>query len=366
MNESPRRQHSIPLSKPIVTWVILSVNIGVWLAMELAGGSENTDVLVQFGAKLNALIVLGEYWRLLTACFLHIGIVHLAFNSYALYVLGSEMEALYGQVRFTIIYLLAGLFGSLMSFALSPGAGISAGASGAVFGLVGTLAAFYWRQRETFGSIAQRRFVNVIMLVALNALVGLTTPGIDNLAHLGGLVAGLILGWQLCPRYEVTTRPDGTTGVVDGNGLRRQWWAVLLAVALFVWCAFLFINAQADSADVYVFRGHQALEAGRAAQARDAFQAAVDRDPGSARAYFGLGNAYFELTNYASAAEAYRRTLELDEGYFKAYWNLALCYVRLNRTSEAIAALRAYIDVEPDPGEVQKAQDLIASLSRRL
>jgi rhomboid protease GluP len=363
MNESPRRQYAIPLTKPIVTWVILCINVAIWLAMTLVGGSDNTAVLVQFGAKVNALIVLGEYWRLLASCFLHIGIVHLAFNTYALYVLGNEVEAFYGRVRFTIIYLLAGLFGSLVSFALNPG--LSAGSSGAIFGLIGTLAAFYWRQREAFGPIARRRFANMIMVVALNVFIGLTTPGIDNFAHLGGLVAGLILGWQLAPRYEVAPQPDGSFGVVDRNGLRRQWWAVLLSAALFAWCAVLFVNQQADSSDVHVFLGRQALENGQATQAQAEFQVAVERDPGSARAHFGLGNAYYELGDYESAAAAYRRTLELAPDWIEAHWNLALCYARLGRTSEAIAAMRAYIDADPGPDEVRKARELIAQWSRQ-
>jgi len=362
MNESPRHQYTIPLTRPVVTWAILCINVGVWLAMTLAGGSENTAVLVQFGAKVNALIVMGEYWRLLTCCFLHVGIVHLAFNTYALYILGTEVEAFYGRSRFTIIYLLAGLFGSLASFALDPA--LAAGASGAIFGLVGTLAAFYWRQRGTFGAIAQRRLANVVMVAALNIFIGFTTPGIDNFAHLGGLVAGLILGWQLAPRYEPATRPDGSFGVVDVNGLRRQWWAVLLSVALFAWCAFLFISYQADSAAVHVFKGHQALAQGQLTQARTEFEAAVARDPGSPQAHFGLGNACYGLGRYESAAEAYRRTADLDPTWTEAYWNLALCYVKLGRRTEAIAALRAYVDADPGPDEVRRARELIAAWSR--
>jgi len=363
MDESPRRQYAIPLTKPpIVTWALLCINVAVWLAMTLSGGSDDPDVLVLFGAKVNALIVLGEYWRLLTSCFLHVGIVHLAFNMYSLYILGTEAEAFYGRARFIVIYLLSGLFGSLVSLALNPN--LSAGASGAIFGLVGALAAFYWRQREAFGDVSQRRFANMIVIIGLNVLIGFTTPGIDNFAHLGGLVAGLALGWQLCPRYEMAQQPDGSRSVVDDNGLRRQWWAVLLAIALLVWCAFLFINQQADSSDVHVFLGHQALQHGRLIPARAEFQAAVERAPDSAHAYFGLGHACYDLHDYESAAAAYRRTLELSSDWIDAHWNLALCYVQLDRIPEAIAALRAYIDANPGPDEVQKAQDLVANLQK--
>ncbi len=364
MDESPPRQYTVPLTRPVLTWAILGLNVVVWLAMTAAGGSDalRPAVLVQFGAKVNALIALGEYWRLLTACFLHVGIMHLAFNSYALYVVGAEVEAFYGRTRFTLIYLLAGLFGSLASLALNPG--LSAGASGAIFGLIGTLAAFYWRQRAAFGPGAHRRLANMVLVVALNVFIGFTTPGIDNYAHLGGLVAGLLLGWQLAPRYELGRRPDDSFGVVDVNGLRRQWWAILLAVALFVCCAALIIHDQADSAAVHVFQGYAALERGQMDQARAEFAAAVARDPDSAQAHFGLGNASYELGDYEAAAAAYRRTLELDPAWIEAHWNLALCYAQLGRPAEAIAAMRAYIDADPGPDEVRRARELIAAWSR--
>ncbi|MBU0490660.1 MAG: rhomboid family intramembrane serine protease [Chloroflexi bacterium] len=361
MESTPPRQYSIPLTKPIVTWVLLAMNVFIWLAMTLAGGSDNPAVLEAFGAKVNALIVMGEYWRLLTSCFLHIGLLHLAFNMYALYILGPELEALYGRERFTIIYLFAGLFGSLASFALNPH--LSAGASGAIFGLVGALAAFYWRQRQAFGALSQRRLANMVMVIALNLFIGLTTPGIDNMAHMGGLVTGLILGWQLAPLYRFTQQPDGTRVIVDQNGWRRQWWAVVLTGVLFVWCAALFIYQQSDSAGVYLYRGQQALAAGQSYQARTEFQAAIERDSQLSAAYFGLGNAYFALHDYPAAIDAYRQTLELEPAWIEAHWNLALCYVKLGRRTEAIAAMRAYLDAGPGPDEEQKARDLITAWS---
>jgi rhomboid protease GluP len=348
----------------VLTWLLLGINVVVWLLMMLAGGSENTDVLVQFGAKVNVLIAQGEYWRLLTSCFLHVGIMHLAFNAYALFVFGTEAEAFYGRARFLIIYLLAGLFGSLVSFAFNPG--VSAGASGAIFGLIGALAAFYRRQHETFGAAAQRRLMSMVLVAGLNVFIGFTTPGIDNFAHLGGLAAGLLLGWLLSPRYEAALRPDGSFGVVDRNGLRQRWWAVLLAVVVFVGSAALSIGLQADSADVHVFRGYQALERGQAAQAQAEFQAAVERAPGSASAYFGLGSAYYDQGQYDLAAQSYRRALELQPGLAGAHWNLALCYAQLGRRSEAIAELQAYIASNPGSDEVRQAEELIATLRREV
>ena len=127
--ESQPTTYALPLHRPVVTWIMLAGIVLVFLLETLAGGSTNTQVLVRLGAKVTPLIVQSEYWRLFTSTFLHIGLVHLAFNGYALLLLGTEMERLFAWPRFLAIYLLSGLFGSLASYALSDT--ISAGASGA-------------------------------------------------------------------------------------------------------------------------------------------------------------------------------------------------------------------------------------------
>lgn len=145
---------SLPLTKPLLSWIVLALNIIVWLLMTLGGGSTDIRVLVHFGAKVPWLVAGGEYWRLFTAIFLHIGFLHLAFNSYALYSLGPQVETLYGRNRFLMIYLLSGLAGSVASYVLS--ASVSAGASGAIFGLVGALTVYLIRQRDILGRRGRR------------------------------------------------------------------------------------------------------------------------------------------------------------------------------------------------------------------
>ena len=117
-------------SKPFFTYVFLSIQIIVFFLMEIAGGSLNPLVLLAFGAKYNPLIIEGEWWRFFTPIFLHIGFFHLLMNSLALYYLGTMVEKIYGNVRFLIIYLFAGFFGTLTSFMFTPN--VSAGASGAI------------------------------------------------------------------------------------------------------------------------------------------------------------------------------------------------------------------------------------------
>jgi rhomboid protease GluP len=220
---------ALPLSRPIATWVLLAMILGMFLLETLAGGSTELEVLVALGAKVNILIAAGQYWRLLTAMFLHIGLMHLFFNAYALLAIGTELERLVGWQRFATIYILSGLFGSLTSYALNPG--LSAGASGAVFGIIGALAAFFVLHRQALGAWGRRRLSNIVFLIGLNLFLGFTQPGIDNLAHLGGLLSGMALGWALAPRYQVD---PATLQVIDRNGLSRYWPALVLAGFLLV------------------------------------------------------------------------------------------------------------------------------------
>ena len=99
--------------RPVVTWALLAVNILVWIATEIAGGSEDTQVLLDFGAMFGPTIANGEYWRLFTAMFLHVGLMHLLFNGLALLIFGQVVERTYGHLQFVIIYVLAGLAGSV-------------------------------------------------------------------------------------------------------------------------------------------------------------------------------------------------------------------------------------------------------------
>jgi membrane associated rhomboid family serine protease len=138
----PRRvSYALPVSRPIATWILLGIIVIVFIIETLIGGSTETDVLIRLGAKVTPLVAAGEYWRLLTAMFLHIGIVHVLFNGYALVAIGTELERILGWRRFLAIYLLSGLFGGLASYAFI--ASLSAGASGAIFGIIGALAAFF-------------------------------------------------------------------------------------------------------------------------------------------------------------------------------------------------------------------------------
>jgi rhomboid protease GluP len=158
--------------------------------------------------------------------------MHLAFNGYALFIFGLEMERLYGPDRFITIYILSGLFGSLASFASRGPYVLSAGASGAIFGIIGMNLAFFTIHRQTFGQFGRQRMMNTLFIIGINLFLGFTIPGIDNLAHLGGLIAGFAMGYGLAPRYEVTDPYTSTPHVVDTISLLKRWWVPALAIVI--------------------------------------------------------------------------------------------------------------------------------------
>ena len=206
----------LPLSRPAITYVMLGAIVFVFILESVTGGSTNSQNLIRLGAQVNSAVANGELWRLLAAMFLHIGVSHIAFNGWALFSLGTDVEGFYGPVRFALIYFFAGLLGNIAYYLLGPD-GISAGASGAVFGLIGAEVAFFLANRELFGSFGRQRLGNLGVLIAINLFFGFTVPGINNLAHLGGLVGGLLLGWGL----PHATAPIGSSA----PGYRRSSWS---------------------------------------------------------------------------------------------------------------------------------------------
>src|SRR5690349_17866819 len=197
----------LPMYPARATYVLLGAIALVFIAVSLYGGginaTEDIDVLIAAGAKYNPYIIeRHEYWRLITAMFLHIGIPHILINSWSLYILGTLIERFYGWARFLAIYFIAGLGGSIASFALSPNS-ISAGASGAIVGLLGAMIAYFGLHRRLLGAQGRSYLLNGLFNVGFMVLTGVFLAGVvDNWAHLGGLVTGAIAGLALAPRYR--------------------------------------------------------------------------------------------------------------------------------------------------------------------
>lgn len=227
----PRRVE-FPTNPPVMTYVLLGINVAVFLldmGLHAAGyGVGSTGPLTVFGAKNNRALLHGQYWRLVTPLFLHGGILHIGFNSYFLYLVGRQIERAYGWARFLALYFLSGIAGTIVSFAFSPYDSI--GASGALFGIIGAFIPFLIRNQKILAD-TRKQIGRIAQVIVINLLIGLM-PGIDNWAHLGGLLGGLILGLLTTPEYAVAAvMPDAVRLEDRRSGL--VWLSVLgFAVAL--------------------------------------------------------------------------------------------------------------------------------------
>lgn len=185
--------------------VLLFVAIGVMFFLETrAGGSTDGNVLIALGANYGpAVLEGGEWWRLLSSTFLHIGFFHLLVNGWALMQIGGLFERWIGSGSLIVGWVVCGLAGSYASVLWRAGEEhLSAGASGAIFGLLGALITFLLRRRDQLLPSARSILSSLIMWAGINVFLGFSVPGIDNAAHLGGLAAGLLLGLVLRPRQQ--------------------------------------------------------------------------------------------------------------------------------------------------------------------
>jgi len=196
---SPRPKPAVFFGRGIgiVTAVLLAVNVVVWALMGIVGSSTDARTLILFGANMPAAYAGSEHWRLISSMFLHIGAVHLLFNGYALYLFGTFIERWCGRREMLVIYVLSGIGGSAASAYLAS-YNVSAGASGAIFGLLGAAIVLVLRFRDRFPRPVRWLYARSLILIALVELTfGQITSGIDNHAHAGGFAVGLALGLAL-------------------------------------------------------------------------------------------------------------------------------------------------------------------------
>lgn len=180
--------------KAVCTIGLIVVNIGIFFLFMVFGNAENTMFLLEHGAMYEPYVVEGhEYYRLLTSMFLHFGIDHLMNNMVMLGALGWNLEMETGKIRFLLIYFLSGIGGNVFSLLMNQSAGrevVSAGASGAVFGLMGALVIVVIRNRGHVGNLSRR---GIMVMIVLSLYFGLASTGVDNMAHIGGLICGFII-----------------------------------------------------------------------------------------------------------------------------------------------------------------------------
>lgn len=292
---------------PFLTYALLCIYAVVFGLATLAGGTEDPDVLLDFGAMFGPYISEGEYWRLFSATFLHSGIMHLGFNGLSLFIFGQMVERWYGHARFALVYVLSGLAGSVSSYLFNSIA-IGAGASGAIFGVIGALAAFFLIQRRAFGKYAQNSLFGIGVIIAINIFFGISTPGIDNWAHGGGLVSGFLLGLALSPRYRRARTFFGYGVIVNTTGsLLLKWWVVPVTFAILVVGVIVANGRLPDNPFTRYIRAEAYYQDGNYSRALDELELVNGFSPVLGRAYLLRGKIYAESGNWAAA----RRELTL-------------------------------------------------------
>lgn len=194
------------IRKEPVTVALILINVLIFIAVELTGTSQDAWHVLNYGAAYTPYIVeKGEVYRLFTSMFLHFGIEHLVNNMLVLFVLGSRLEQVIGKIRFVLIYLLGGIAGNILSLVLelrSQEFSVSAGASGAVFAVMGAMIYVVIRNKGWLGDLSMRQ---VLVMAAFSLYFGFTSSGVDNAAHVGGMIAGFVIAVRYTPKSTVFT-----------------------------------------------------------------------------------------------------------------------------------------------------------------
>lgn len=196
--DATRLEKVFKSKKPYITYFLIAVNVIFYLVSIFSGQYDTVikDYCI-FGPSIRA----GQYYRLLTGIFLHGSIFHILFNCYALYVIGSQIESFMGRIKYVIIYFFSGLIGAF--FSMSFGGNIaSIGASGAIFGLMGAMVCFGYYYRVYLGNVVKSQLIPVIVL---NLFLGFVSQGVDNFAHIGGLIGGIMITRALGVEDKTTT-----------------------------------------------------------------------------------------------------------------------------------------------------------------
>lgn len=349
---------------PYVTYILIAINVIMFAVMTAAGGTENTDVLIKFGAKVNTLIVEGQYWRLIASAFIHIGLAHIAFNMYGLYTIGTLIEKLYGHANYLLIYLVSAISGSINSFIFSQS--LSAGASGAIFGLLGALLYLGKKKPRVFSTSFG---ASVLVVIAFNLIYGFSNTGIDNFAHLGGLIGGYLVANAL-----------GLINEKKKVGKKALWLIVIFVLLI----SGLFIgikknmssyeynysmgvnyysskkytvsetylkraeSSKPDSAEVKAILSLVYYNEGKYPQGEQEYTKAVSLDKNQPYLYFSLGNYFFDHKQYGNSEQMFRKYISVKSGTYEGYLNLGTALDMEGKYNEAESNLRKAVEMKPD------------------
>jgi membrane associated rhomboid family serine protease/Flp pilus assembly protein TadD len=332
-----------------VTSALIAVNLGVFLAMTLSGASPlqpSSEQLIRWGANYGPYSLDRQWWRMLTAVFVHIGLVHLLLNMWCLWELGSLAELLYGPRDFLGVYLLGGWGGSIASLAHKPMV-LGAGASGAIFAIVGAvIASLYLGKVPVPPRTLRISLITLLAFASYNLAYGFLKSGIDNGAHVGGLVCGLLLG--------VGLSGDFARGPQPAPAWRR---ALFPAMAILLLTAALGVR-QVNRQVALLGKAEQELQQGKAPAAIADLSRSVQLRPSYA-AYLLLGNAYAQAKQDAPAEMAYQRALQLQPSDTAARSRLGVLYWKTQRLEPARATFAKITELDPKDADAWYSLGLV-------
>jgi len=214
---------------------ILFINIALWVFTEIILGG-TTRTLLSFGANYGPYVKNGDTWRLITSVFLHGGISHLIFNSIALLAFGNLVEQIFGKRNFLIIYFCSGISGSALSVTFNSNV-VSVGSSGAIFGMLGGLVVYYFYVRKINSIYAKGNLYGLGFMLLLNLFWGLSSPRIDNWAHLGGLIGGGFSSYILI-NFNLSTIFSSNSFFSNLNNFNKRIFAFL---CFFIWSCIIIL-----------------------------------------------------------------------------------------------------------------------------
>ena len=336
---------------PPVTRIIIAVNVLVYVAMGLSGVSWTDPSVLQairWGADFGPLTLGGQWWRLFTSMFVHFGFFHILLNMWCLRNLAVALEPMMGRLAFSITYLFSGLAASAVSTAWNPWRA-SAGASGAIFGIAGAFVCYLVLKKAAIpASLVRQNLQSLAVFILLNLSIGAASGHIDNAAHVGGLVAGLIIG-ALIPRIPMNAVSFGgaeigmaamPTDEASGGGSRTVkliWIAVGCAIALFV--GMQQVHARNLSGAQYG-KAVSLAASGRSDEAIAEMRKLVQMQPDNVLAQALLGEWLLEQNDPAGAIPPLEQALLYEPDANAIAQNLALAYLGAGKPQQTIIAMR--------------------------
>jgi len=361
---------------PVVTLTFIALNVLVYVAMGISGVSwtdPSVEQAVRWGADFGPLTVSGEWWRALTSTFVHFGIIHIALNMWCLWSLGSSLELFMGRKAFAVIYLLSGLMASLTSIAWNPWR-VSAGASGAIFGVAGAFVSYlYFKKAAMDGNQVRQKLKSLLIFIGYNLVYG-AAGNVDNSAHLGGLVAGLILG-SLAPAILRQTNHVNSIGIgsppdpsaisptelveltpdqaahVDRATVQIALGGLLVLFGVAIWVHGRNIPAAHYGKAILLVKAGQLNQGIAEVEQAATLNSSLFFPPAL------LGELRLEQGNPAAAVPVLEHTMAVVPAYYVAH-NLALAYLGSGRPMDALQEITKAMQYEKE--DLWRAQYILA------